>query len=201
MRKTTFCFLFAGVSFASCNTTNESKSINNPNDTTMATSDFTTTVLVDQTPRQAFDAINNVRGWWSEEIEGTTDRLHGEFNYHYKDVHRSKMKLIAFIPDKKVVWLVVDNHFNFTKDSTEWKNTKISFEISEKGNQTEIRFTHIGLVPAYECYDICRDAWSNYINTSLRNLIATGKGEPNPKEGGFNQQLIDEYTEGKQPVK
>jgi hypothetical protein len=196
------CFLFAVVSMVSCNTTNESKSIDNPNNITMATSDFTTTVLVDQTPREAFDAINNVRGWWSEEVEGTTDRLHAEFDYHYQDVHRSKMKVIEFIPDKKVVWLVVDNHFNFTKDSTEWKNTKISFEVSSaKDNQTEIKFTHIGLGPAYECYDICRDAWSNYINNSLRNLIATGKGEPNPKEGGFNQQLIDDYADGKQQAK
>ncbi len=29
----------------------------------MATSDFTTTILVDQTPREVFDAITNVRGW------------------------------------------------------------------------------------------------------------------------------------------
>jgi hypothetical protein len=189
------------VSFASCNIITETQSINNQNDTTMATSDFTTTVLVDQTPREAFDAINNVRGWWSEEVEGTTDRLHGEFTYHYKDVHISRMKLVEFVPDKKVVWLVLDNHFNFTKDKREWKNTKISFEISEKDNQTEIRFTHIGLTPEYECYDICRDAWSNYIKNSLRDLITTGTGKPNPKEGGFNQQLIEEYMDGKQQTK
>jgi hypothetical protein len=57
------------------------------------------------------------------------------------------------------------------------------FEIAEKKNQTQVRFTHLGLVPAYECYDICFDAWSGYIGKSLRNLIATGKGQPNPREG------------------
>jgi hypothetical protein len=56
------------------------------------------------------------------------------------------------------------------------------FEISKRGNKTEIRFTHQGLVPAYECFDVCSNAWGSYVNGSLRNLIATGKGKPNPKE-------------------
>jgi hypothetical protein len=147
----------------------------------MTTSDFTTAIVVDQTPAEAFKAINNVRGWWSEEIEGSTDKLHDVFNYHYEDVHRCQMKLIEVVPDKKVVWLVMDNYFKFTEDKTEWIGTKISFEISEKDNKTQVRMTHIGLVPEYECYTICRDAWSGYINTSLRNLITTGKGKPNAK--------------------
>ncbi len=147
----------------------------------MNTASFTTTLLVDQSPAHAFDAINNVREWWSEEIEGSTDKLNAEFKYHYEDVHRCQMKITEFIPGEKVVWLVMDNYFKFTKDNTEWTGTKIIFEISEKHNKTHIRFTHEGLVPAYECYPICRDAWSDYINNSLHKLITTGKGKPNGK--------------------
>ena len=145
----------------------------------MATADFTTILVVDQTPKQVFDAINNVRGWWSEEIKGSTHKLNDEFNYHYEDVHSCKMKLIEVIPGKKVVWLVMENYFKFTKDKNEWKGNKIVFEITEKDNKTQLQFTQLGLVPEYECYDICRDAWSNYIQNSLRNLITTGKGQPN----------------------
>ena len=43
--------------------------------------DFNTTLLVDAAPSEVYDAINNVRGWWSEEIEGDTDKLGAEFNY------------------------------------------------------------------------------------------------------------------------
>src|ERR1035438_8067088 len=141
----------------------------------MTTSDFTTTLLVDQTPQEAFHAINNVRGWWSEEIEGSTDKLNDEFTYHYKDVHRCKMKLTEVIPDKKVVWFVMDNYFNFTKDKSEWKGTKISFEISKKDKKTQIRFTHQGLVPEYECFDICSNAWTDYLQSSLRKSINKAK--------------------------
>ncbi len=145
----------------------------------MTTPDFTTTILVDQTPKQVFDAINDVRGWWSEEIEGGTDKLNDEFTYHYEDVHNCKMKLIEVTPGKKVVWLVLDNYFKFTKDKSEWKGTKIIFEIFEKDSKTQLRFTHLGLVPEYECFGICRDAWTNYIQNSLRSLITTGEGQPN----------------------
>ena len=145
---------------------------------------FTTTYLVDQTPEQAFNAINHVRGWWSEEIEGSTDKLGDEFTYHYKDVHRCKMKITEVIPGKKVVWRVLDNYFNFIEDKNEWKDTEISFEISRKGNKTEVRFTHVGLVPEYECFDVCSNAWGSYINGSLRSLITTGEGKPNLKEKG-----------------
>jgi len=145
---------------------------------------FTTTYLVDQTPEQAFNAINHVRGWWSEEIEGSTDKLGDEFTYHYKDVHRCKMKITEVIPGKKVVWRVLDNYFNFIEDKNEWKDTEISFEISRKGNKTEFRFTHVGLVPEYECFDVCSNAWGSYINGSLRSLITTGEGKPNLKEKG-----------------
>lgn len=147
----------------------------------MNTPDFTTTILVDKTLNEAFNAINNVRGWWSEEIVGSTDKLNDEFTYHYEDVHRCQMKIIEMIPDKKVVWLVLDNYFNFTKDKTEWTGTKIIFEIAEKGDKTQICLTHLGLVPEYECFEICKGGWTHYIQNSLRSLIATGKGLPGAK--------------------
>jgi hypothetical protein len=160
----------------------------------MTSKDFTTTILVDQTPQEVFNAINNVRGWWSEEIEGDTEKPGAEFDYHYQDLHRSKMKIIESAPGKKVVWQVLDNYFHFTKDKHEWTGNKILFEISAKNNKTQLQFTQVGLVPDYECYEVCHKAWGNYITNSLYKLITTGKGEPNPKEGGFNEKLVKEHS-------
>jgi uncharacterized protein YndB with AHSA1/START domain len=148
----------------------------------MRDQNFTATFTVDQSPKQVFDAINNVRGWWSENIEGSTAKLGDQWTYRYKDAHRCTMNITEMVPNKKVVWHVLDNYFNFTQDKTEWKGTDVVFEIAKKGDKTEVRFTHVGLVSAYECYDVCSNAWGSYVNGSLQNLIATGKRKPNPKE-------------------
>ena len=148
----------------------------------MTTPDFNTTFLVDETPHEVFNAVTNVRGWWSENIEGDTRQLNDEFSYEVKDLHRCRMKLVEVVADKKVVWLVLDNYFSFATDQAEWVGTRIEFEISEKDHKTQLHFTHHGLVPAFECYKICFDAWTGYINGSLRNLVTTGKGKPNPRE-------------------
>jgi hypothetical protein len=160
----------------------------------MENQDYTTSFLVGEAPRKVFNAINNVRDWWSEDIEGKTDQINDVFFYQYKDIHLCKIKLVEVVPDKKVVWQVLDNHFSFIDDKSEWKDTKIIFEISMEGDQTKLQFTHQGLVPDYECYSVCFDAWGNYINKSLNKLIAAGKGEPNPKEGeGFNSEMVKKW--------
>jgi ketosteroid isomerase-like protein len=151
----------------------------------MSNQSFTVTIVTDKSPTDAFNAITNVRGWWSEEIEGGTAKLNDEFNYHYQDVHRCKVKLTEVVPGKRVVWLVLDNYFSFTTDKKEWTDTKIIFDISTKDNKTQIHFTHEGLVPVYECYNACVGGWTQYIQNSLLSLINTGKGQPNANEKAY----------------
>jgi hypothetical protein len=139
---------------------------------------FTTSFAVSQTPTDVFDAINNVRGWWGEDVEGSNDKVGDEFTYRVQDIHYSQLKVIELIPNEKVVWLVLDNHMNFVEDQTEWVGTKISFEITSKGDQTEVRFAHQGLVPQYECFDVCSNAWGSLMHSSLPSLITTGTGQP-----------------------
>jgi len=149
----------------------------------MENQDYTSTIMVDKTPTEAFNAIQNFRAWWSEDIEGDTDKLGETFFYHYQDLHFCKIKLIEKIQDQKLVYHVLANEFSFVKDKTEWVDTKMIFEISKDGDKTKVKLTHQGLNPTHECYNICHDAWTGFIQNSLKDLINTGKGQPNPKDG------------------
>jgi hypothetical protein len=146
-------------------------------------SSYTTAFTVDQTPDEVFAAINNVRGWWSGEIDGDTARLGEEFTYRYQDLHLSRQRITESVPGSRVAWEVVDGYVSFVQDKTEWIGTTMTFDISTTDGKTEVRFSHVGLVPDFECFGSCSSAWAFYINSSLHDLITTGKGEPNAATG------------------
>ncbi len=146
----------------------------------MNSQSYSVSFTADRPADEVFKAINNVRGWWSGEITGDTDRLGAEFTYRVPNVHFCRQKITEFIPGKKIVWHVLDANISFVKDKEEWKETDIVFEIAKQGNKTEIRFTHKGLVPAFECYKDCSNGWSVLVNGNLRKLITTGKDQPSP---------------------
>lgn len=145
----------------------------------MANNDLTISLTVNKSAAEVFDAINNVRGWWSSTLEGNSSALNDEFIYRYKDMHRSKQKLVELVPNKKIVWQVSDSMLSFIKVQDEWDGTSISFNISEKDGKTEILFVHHGLTPAVECFEACSGGWNHYLHKSLVPLINEGKGNPN----------------------
>ena len=140
------------------------------------TSNFTSVIVVNKPAKEVFDIINNVRGWWQGEITGSTDTPGAEFDYRMKDIHYSRQKIAELLPNKRIVWLVTDSNLSSFPDKDEWTGTKIIFEITETGNKTQVRFTHEGLVPAFQCYGDCSWAWGLLIQESLFSLIKTGKG-------------------------
>jgi hypothetical protein len=146
----------------------------------MNADDYTTTITVDQTTQQAYDAILDVRGWWGLDVEGPTDRLGEEFIFRGEDKHYSKIRVVAMVPGERVEWLILDNALSYVQDQTEWQGNRIVFEISPVEAGTQVRFTQHGLVPAYECFDVCSNAWTFFITDSLRGLITSGQGQPMP---------------------
>ena len=143
----------------------------------MSAPDFTTTILVSQTPQEAFNAINHVRGWWNTNFEGQSENLNDVFTVTFGKTFITS-KVVELVPGKKIVWLVTDCNKHWLKDKKDWNGTKMSWEISEKDNKTQIRFTHLGLGSKLECYGVCSNAWDEFIKGSLFKLLTEGKGMP-----------------------
>ncbi|MEO6916269.1 MAG: SRPBCC domain-containing protein [Chitinophagaceae bacterium] len=143
--------------------------------------DYMAMILVKATENEAFKNINNVAAWWTENIEGRSEKLNDVFTTHFGEAFVT-MKIVESVRDKKVVWNVTDCYLHWLADKKEWKDTRIVFEISTEGDSARIQFMHVGLVPEVECYDNCVKGWDQYIKDSLAKLINEGKGLPQRKQ-------------------
>lgn len=139
-------------------------------------SDLTAHFTVDAAPLEVYEAINDVRSWWSGNIVGDTGTVGSEWYYLVPDLHFSRQVVRELVPGERVVWDFTDGHLSFIADKKEWVGTSARFDISEQAGQTQVTFTHEGLASGDECYGVCFDAWTHYITTSLRERIETGVG-------------------------
>jgi uncharacterized protein YndB with AHSA1/START domain len=143
-------------------------------------SNFTTTITVAEPADRVFAAVRDVRAWWSGAIEGSTSEVGDEFTYEVPDIHWCKIRVTGVDAPRRISWLVLDSWLTFTKVKDEWNGTTITFDISDQDGLTQVRFTHHALTPDFECYELCSNAWTGYIAGSLRHLVLTGTGQPNP---------------------
>jgi hypothetical protein len=139
--------------------------------------DYHTSIRVNATVQEAFKNINSVSDWWTTSFEGHSEKLNDVFTVRFGETFIT-VKIVELIPYRKILWRVVDCYKHWLKDKKEWKDTKMSWEISAEKYATQISFTHIGLVPGIECYEGCEKAWSFYVKESIFKLLAEGKGIP-----------------------
>jgi hypothetical protein len=140
----------------------------------MSDESLTISFTTSRTPDEAFAAVNDVRSWWTGDIDGPTDELGAEFTYRHQDIHRSTQRVTELVPGRRIAWHVTGGYLGFVQDKSEWTGTDIVFDFIPADAGTEVRFTHAGLVPRRECYDRCSPAWNFYVGTSLRERIAAG---------------------------
>lgn len=147
-------------------------------ESTIDDANFAITFTVDKNPEQVFAAINNVHGWWAENIEGSNENPGDTFKIRFDFGDSFEMKITDIVPNEQVSWLVTDSNLTWIKDAKEWVGTRIIFDINAENGSTRINFTHVGLVPEVECYNGCVKGWNYYINESLYKLITEGAGQP-----------------------
>ena len=146
----------------------------------MKKQDYTASIIGNATAEEAFNSIKNVSKWWTEDLEGSSQKLNDEFTVRFGETWIS-IKITELVHNKKIAWHVTDCYKHWLKDKKEWKDTKMTWDISAEKTGTKISFTHFGLVPGVECYGVCEKAWDHYVKESLFKLLNEGKGTPELK--------------------
>jgi hypothetical protein len=143
----------------------------------MKPKDYQCRIDVVKTPAEAFAAIQQVSGWWTENFEGHSRTVNDVFTVHFGKTF-VRFKVLESRKNSSLLWEVTECYLDWLKDKKEWLGSRILWEIAPKNSGSEITMTHIGLVPGIECFESCREGWNHFIQDSLFRLVSENKGLP-----------------------
>lgn len=142
---------------------------------------YTQSLTIEATPAEVYAALTTpegLRGWWTEECDVDT-RVGGEHRFRFGP-HYKHMRIDTLDPQREVRWHCTAARIDidrFTRKD-EWMGTDLLFRLAPApGGHTRLDFEHIGLVPGFECYDLCSNGWQHCL-ASLAQYAATGQGSP-----------------------
>jgi uncharacterized protein YndB with AHSA1/START domain len=143
--------------------------------------DFQQSLSLSASPEAAYAAlatIDGLRNWWTQECDGVATAggtIHFRFGNVYKD-----MRVDTAVQNREVRWTCtracIDVPSLSRKD--EWVGTRLVFRLTESTpGKTTLDFEHTGLVPSFECYQMCVTGWRHFLG-SLQQYLETGSGMP-----------------------
>ena len=137
--------------------------------------DYTSSITAKISENEALDRIARISDWWTAGVQGNSRNLGDQFTVRWGETFVT-FKVTELVPGKRAVWLVTDCNLHFIADKTEWKGTKVVWDLSPKNGETHVTLIHVGLVPGLECYKNCEAGWNFYFGESLLKLLTEGKG-------------------------
>ena len=143
----------------------------------MKPKDYQATITARTSAEEAFQKINQVSQWWTKGFSGKASKLGDRFTVRFGETFVD-FEIAELNPNKRIVWEVTNCNLAWIEDKTEWKGTRVVWELGQKNGTTEVRMTHAGLFPDAECYDSCKPGWDFYVTKSLQKLLSEGEGLP-----------------------
>jgi len=149
----------------------------------MPNQNYKRTITVSAPAEKAFWALTEgMHEWWTKPdapMKSVGDR--SKFTFPPGSGYWT-FEATTLEPGKCVEMLCVEAlhlHEGMPKEiETEWLNTRVRWDIETKGDQTEIRVEHDGLVPGLHCYEICEAGWDMFFVDSLQAFLDKGVGAP-----------------------
>lgn len=139
----------------------------------MENKNYDKTITVNASAAETMNSISRIDLWWRKDFSGSAAGLNTIFRVPFGEPAFVDFRITELVPNKKLVWKVIDCYLPWFKDKKEWNDTEVVFQLREEKGKTQIDFTHIGLVPDVECYEACVKGWDGHIN-ALAKLIDEG---------------------------
>ena len=130
---------------------------------------------------QVYKALSTREGgfaWRTTNTQGDGNKVGGVLKFTFSsggaEIGGFDMKVLELQPAKRVLWEVIAR-------PTEWIGTKVSFDLKQSCEHAIVLFKHQGWKEPVEFMHHCSTKWAMYL-MSLKSLIETGKGSPNPRD-------------------
>lgn len=143
---------------------------------------YTTEILISATPESVYDAITkHIDKWWTE-LSNQAVQAGDQLSVRFEKTTSWVMTVSEASPNQSLIWKVTEAHHDLEgiTATDEWKDTTITWKIAGTEAGSKVTFTHEGLVPTLECYEICEAGWGYFLG-SLKNYLETGRGSPYTK--------------------
>ena len=145
------------------------------------TKSYHSKIIVSNSSSAAYEALTTGFGeWWTtsfDPIRNIGDKVTFRFGPTYW-----VMQVTQLIPGQLIELECIQAHHIHeglpSSIQNEWKGTSLNWEIHEQGPNTKITFTHNGLDPSMNCFEVCEQGWNFFFNQSLKQYLDTGKGSP-----------------------
>jgi uncharacterized protein YndB with AHSA1/START domain len=130
---------------------------------------------------QQFSMADGIRHWWTLDCE-MEEQVGGKAAFRFpKAGFYAVVKVARLEPGRCVEWACIDSKHpekSGFDNLHDWVGTSLRFEFETVDeDHTQLKFTHAGLAPL-ECFEVCSNSWSFYLNDSLRAYLEGGVGKP-----------------------
>lgn len=125
----------------------------------------------------ALTTREGLAAWWTGNTHGES-RVEGMLKFRFNaagvEIGGFDMKVLELHPAKRVLWQVVEG-------PDDWIDTEVSFDLKQSDDHAIVLFEHLGWREPTEFMHHCSTKWAMYL-MSLKSLVETGKGAPNPMD-------------------
>ena len=128
---------------------------------------------------KALATRDGLAAWWTTNTRGDS-KVGGTITFGFsvddREIGGCDVKVLELEPAKRVLWQIVAG-------PAEWIGTKVGFELKQEGDYAIVPFKHADWKEPVEFMNDCSTKWAVFL-MSLKALVETGKGTPNPADPG-----------------